>query len=974
MELIDGMTATDGMVFGPTINEINNNLMIEFNAQPVWSNQVNLWLYDSGNTAVDVTVDWGDGNTQYVNTSSFLNYTYASSGTYFIEVSGNSLGYFRAGADGVIGVSSWGNLQIVDMHQSFAFCSNLTYVPNNLPTTVTNTASMFNSCYEFNDSNISFWNTSNVFNMSEMFYSANTFNQNLNGWNTSAVTDLSFMFFDATNFNGNIESWNTGNVTDLNYMFTNAQSFNSNIGNWNTVNVTSMYNMFQNAISFDANIGPWNVINVQYMDSMFEDATIFNQDLTSWCVVKIDTEPYGFALNCPLDPNYYPSWGTCASNPAPSSAPMILTFDSSAQTTVGLTFTGSNVNVLIDWGDGNTSQTIGNGFTKSHTYDTSNIYTITAYGEANGLINDYYTGSDGIISVDSWGDLIGFNSLYYTLAGASNLVSVPTSIPANITNTEALFYECSIFNDANIMSWNTGNITDMSSMFYNATNFNQNIGSWNTSSVTNMAGMFTLSTNFNQNIGGWDTGNVIGMSGMFSGANVFNQDIGNWNTGNVTFMYNMFLNAKSFNQDIGGWNTGNVIGMSAMFSGANVFNQNINSWNTENVQTMSSMFDNAYSFNQSLNSWNTINVEDMSAMFSNAHSFNGVISSWDTSNVTDMSYMFSRANSFNQNIISWDTSSVANMYSMFSGATVFNQEIGGWDTGNVVTIVGIFNNASSFNGNISTWDMSKLPAFVYYGVTPVDFAFTNATSFNQNLSTWCVPNIHFSGYPNYFDNGATSWTLPRPLFGICPETANLQSLVFTVNPTYGNVVINVGSNNVSNSVLLIDWGDGTTQNWYGDSGFGGATMNHNYSGNMSTKTVSIKGRANYISFGSTYMPFFGAGSNSITSLDSWGPLLGLEAVFFNNCRSLTSVPSTLPNNFTNLNNVFRDCTSFNSIAVTSWDTSNVVTMGNLFAGASIFNQNLSGWCVTNITTEPVNFSTGSALSANNKPVWGTCPP
>jgi len=38
-----------------------------------------------------------------------------------------------------------------------------------------------------------------------------------------------------------------------------------------------------------------------------------------------------------------------------------------------------------------------------------------------------------------------------------------------------------------------------------------------------------------------------------------------------------------------------------------------------------------------------------------------------------------------------------------------------------------------------------------------------------------------------------------------------------------------------------------------------------------------------------------------------------------------------------------------------------------------FNQDISNWCVSNIFSEPGNFSTNSPLTEENKPVWGTCP-
>jgi len=52
---------------------------------------------------------------------------------------------------------------------------------------------------------------------------------------------------------------------------------------------------------------------------------------------------------------------------------------------------------------------------------------------------------------------------------------------------------------------------------------------------------------------------------------------------------------------------------------------------------------------------------------------------------------------------------------------------------------------------------------------------------------------------------------------------------------------------------------------------------------------------------------------------------------------------------------------------------NVDEMETMFENAFAFNQDLTKWCVTYITTEPVNFSASSALTQANKPIWGTCP-
>jgi len=54
--------------------------------------------------------------------------------------------------------------------------------------------------------------------------------------------------------------------------------------------------------------------------------------------------------------------------------------------------------------------------------------------------------------------------------------------------------------------------------------------------------------------------------------------------------------------------------------------------------------------------------------------------------------------------------------------------------------------------------------------------------------------------------------------------------------------------------------------------------------------------------------------------------------------------------------------------------SNVTNMTFTFNNATVFNQDLSGWCVESIPSEPASFATGSALTAPNKPNWGAiCP-
>jgi len=45
----------------------------------------------------------------------------------------------------------------------------------------------------------------------------------------------------------------------------------------------------------------------------------------------------------------------------------------------------------------------------------------------------------------------------------------------------------------------------------------------------------------------------------------------------------------------------------------------------------------------------------------------------------------------------------------------------------------------------------------------------------------------------------------------------------------------------------------------------------------------------------------------------------------------------------------------------------------MFGDASLFNQDLSGWCVTLIPSKPSHFDDDTTSWALPRPIWGTCP-
>ena len=118
-------------------------------------------------------------------------------------------------------------------------------------------------------------------------------------------------FFNDESFNSNIGFWDTSNVTDMSSIFENATAFNQDIGSWDTSNVTDMVGMFYEASSFNQYIGSWDTSKVTSMERMFWAAEAFNQDLSGWCVSKINTEPLNFSEFSSLIQSFKPIWGTC---------------------------------------------------------------------------------------------------------------------------------------------------------------------------------------------------------------------------------------------------------------------------------------------------------------------------------------------------------------------------------------------------------------------------------------------------------------------------------------------------------------------------------------------------------------------------------------------------------------------------------------------------------------------------------------
>ena len=150
-----------------------------------------------------------------------------------------------------------------------------------------------------------------VSNTFQNFFNNISFNSNISFWDVSNVINMDGMFFNADLFNQDISSWDTSKVENMGSLFKNASSFNQSISGWNTSKVTKMLDLFRGARTFNQDISSWDTVNVNSMSNMFNGATSFNQDISSWCVSNFSFEPDNFSTNSPLIDSYKPIWGNC---------------------------------------------------------------------------------------------------------------------------------------------------------------------------------------------------------------------------------------------------------------------------------------------------------------------------------------------------------------------------------------------------------------------------------------------------------------------------------------------------------------------------------------------------------------------------------------------------------------------------------------------------------------------------------------
>lgn len=427
-------------------------------------------------------------------------------------------------------------------------------------------------------------------------------------------------------------------------------------------------------------------------------------------------------------------------------------------------------------------------------------------------------------------------------------------------------------------------------------------------------------------------GNLVGMA----------MDVLDWDGFTHTTMYATFWNiniptafAATNTPTFTSYANSNC-GMYSPFAQTYFNDPRILDWDFSKIKSLKYAFASTVKFNQPLNSISVGHINDFNGAFLGALEFNQPLNSWDVSSGRDFVNMFSAARLFNSSLEGWSFGKPA---SPVSGAAMFQN------------MFGQYNTVMAFNQDLSTWDMSNVIGWCRgIGSAP------GWIKPRPPAGTWQEKGFKGSDYANY-NNG--QWSQSAFVMKIVTTTANQSTqILFRENTT-------------NNIYYQIVWGDGSAaQDGVTTASASDFTLFHTF---VTPGTYYVQ----FIGFPGVIKPF-----NTCTEIVQWG--LGKRLDYRNTFQYNTAIAVTAtdqPRFYTHSSakyaeSMFYNWKGNNVQGIENWNMSmipNTLGMTSMFQLASNFNQDLSKWCVTNISTKPSNFDTGATAWTQPKPIWGTCP-
>ena len=576
--------------------------------------------------------------------------------------------------------------------KTFENCSSLDSVDFS-PTNATSFQYTYKNS-SFNGTNIWNWDTSSATNFSGMF-EGSSFNQGINGWTMTSAQNLSDMFKNSS-FNKPLWKWfkNDGTtyaVTNMSGMFEGNTSFNDGgINGWDMSTVENVSNCFKNT-NYNKNLWKWfkndgTTYAITNISGMFEGNTSFNDaGINSWALSTVQD-----ASNCFKDSNYNQTlWRWFKNN--------------------GTTYAITNMSGMFE---GNTSFNYAdtNGWDMSTVENVSNCFKNSGFNQS---LWKWFKNNGTTYAITNMSGMFEGNTSF----NSADTNGWDMSTVENVSNC----FKNSGFNKS-LWKWfrsdngTTYVVTDMSGLF-EGSSFNKGVNGWKMSSVQNCSKIFKDSS-FNKPLWKWfrsDTGTAYAIqdiSSMFENDSQFNENVNNWDLSSVKNASKAFSKANGFQQSLSKWfkkdanKTYSIENVSGMFEENTQFNDSINDWDMRTVTDASNMFKKS-NFSQPLWKWfnndgTTYAIKNISGMFEENTQFNQGINGWDMSSVEDISSVFKKSG-FNQPLWKWfkkgGSYAIKKMNNAFE-ASAFNQDLSGhddttgWDTSTIEEMDGAFKDLS----------------------------------------------------------------------------------------------------------------------------------------------------------------------------------------------------------------------------------------------------------------------------------------
>ena len=200
----------------------------------------------------------------------------------------DSDGYFEVTIGQYNGVKANPNSE--DLFKDLTFLTTVDFENFNT-SDVTNMSGMFYNASSLQVLDISMLDTSSVTDMSAMFQFSNLTELDLSTFDVSKVNNMNNMFYGITNLQKlNLSTWNTGNVKNMGGMFDGLKKLESlDVSYFDMSNVTNVGYMFKDVKLDSLDLSKWNDKKISFIAGMFWGAEINNLNVDNFNLSNVSS-------------------------------------------------------------------------------------------------------------------------------------------------------------------------------------------------------------------------------------------------------------------------------------------------------------------------------------------------------------------------------------------------------------------------------------------------------------------------------------------------------------------------------------------------------------------------------------------------------------------------------------------------------------------------------------------------------------